>query len=781
MALESRILLSGAAPTAPDQSIPTRHDMPVGIDLSWACSDPEGDPLTFSLGTAPQHGSVSVSSNGYFDYMPDVGYAGADSFTYLVSDGTSTTEGTVHIHVMNFAPVAVDDPGFYALHDQGIYGDVASNDHDADSDPMTYALASDVSHGTLEFQPNGTFWYMPEAGYVGTDTFTYTVTDGIAPPVTATVLLYLHNSPPMFQTSNPVFYVTPDLLPGAPVGSLTAVDPEYLDRVSYEIIGGEGSELFEIAPGGTLHVASNVGQRFDPASTPEYLLTVEARDQLGASSEVQVRVVVQPAAARPTMVVYINIDDAAIESSLPSSGTVTSDNPFGLTQDDFNRLRNDRSAWQTVAGAPEFDDEASTHAAFSAALSWAEQRLAAVEAAVITLNSMRDSPASFTREQYYAELREAVFKYDRYTSAYREVQTVKAAYLNSLSLAGWVLGPDQGLLERAAALPLHIDGLDARMTPDQFTAVAGTASQITQILANTEADLGFTQGAMEGARNTAGVGAVCIGAFALAPGAAVGLGVMGLVAGYGTSASTRISDGQSLEEVIIGSTADVTGFTSIAVGLNGIDPVTGNTVSLTPENQGYLLGQGMTQLVVSVTTLGVGGGTQQVTLTVPSRTSWNPLPNQWLAGTQPALVAEWPTTVVASLPGVNVSATTVTIGGQTIVLMAGRRPAAPDSSNYRGRFNAERRSQGRPTLPDDWDAHHVIPQRYIGHPEFQDFDFHQPSNIRGIRGAFSTPNDHQVITSEWNRFADDHPHATRAEIEAFAAYVDSTYSHFWWP
>ncbi|MFM8218656.1 MAG: RHS repeat-associated core domain-containing protein, partial [Planctomycetaceae bacterium] len=75
---------------------------------------------------------------------------------------------------------------------------------------------------------------------------------------------------------------------------------------------------------------------------------------------------------------------------------------------------------------------------------------------------------------------------------------------------------------------------------------------------------------------------------------------------------------------------------------------------------------------------------------------------------------------------------------------ATRRAIATD--NFRGRFNAQRYSQGLPRLPDDYDAHHRIPQEYVDHPEFLAFDFHQPANIQGVKGSRADVNTHQLIT-----------------------------------
>ncbi|MFJ6704960.1 MULTISPECIES: hypothetical protein [unclassified Streptomyces] len=104
-------------------------------------------------------------------------------------------------------------------------------------------------------------------------------------------------------------------------------------------------------------------------------------------------------------------------------------------------------------------------------------------------------------------------------------------------------------------------------------------------------------------------------------------------------------------------------------------------------------------------------------------------------------------------------------------------------SNYRGRFNAALNKAGLKRLPDDWDAHHAIPQEYRDDPQFEGFDFDAPSNMRGIPGSRMQSrgaNVHQEITNQWKWFGDMNPNASRAEIEDFAAQIDRGYGAYYW-
>lgn len=49
---------------------------------------------------------------------------------------------------------------------------------DSEGDPLIYGLGNGPQHGTLTINPDGTYSYTPAPGYSGSDSFTYTVSDG---------------------------------------------------------------------------------------------------------------------------------------------------------------------------------------------------------------------------------------------------------------------------------------------------------------------------------------------------------------------------------------------------------------------------------------------------------------------------------------------------------------------------------------------------------------------------------------------------------------------------
>ena len=64
--------------------------------------------------------------------------------------------------------------------------------NDTDPDPgttLSAQLVSTTSHGSLTLNPDGSFFYTPQANFVGTDAFTYTASDGETSSSTATVTI----------------------------------------------------------------------------------------------------------------------------------------------------------------------------------------------------------------------------------------------------------------------------------------------------------------------------------------------------------------------------------------------------------------------------------------------------------------------------------------------------------------------------------------------------------------------------------------------------------------
>lgn len=96
------------APIATNDSFTTPEDVVLTDNVLANDTDPERDPLTVSLITGPQSGSLNLQPNGTFTYTPAANSWGSDWFTYRISDGQYTSTATVFLTVtsVNDAPTA---------------------------------------------------------------------------------------------------------------------------------------------------------------------------------------------------------------------------------------------------------------------------------------------------------------------------------------------------------------------------------------------------------------------------------------------------------------------------------------------------------------------------------------------------------------------------------------------------------------------------------------------------------------------------------------------------
>jgi hypothetical protein len=76
------------------------------------------------------------------------------------------------------------------------YRGVLADNADPLNLPLTAELLSNVQHGTLALNANGTFTYTPNPGYFGTDSFTYQSSNGTLNSGTATITLHV-DAPPL--------------------------------------------------------------------------------------------------------------------------------------------------------------------------------------------------------------------------------------------------------------------------------------------------------------------------------------------------------------------------------------------------------------------------------------------------------------------------------------------------------------------------------------------------------------------------------------------------------
>jgi uncharacterized protein (TIGR03437 family) len=164
------------APIANNQTVLLNEDTPTTITLTG--TDPENQPLTFSIVQPPAHGTLTGTAPN-LTYTPVANYNGADSFTFKVNDGrVDSTPGTVSITVN-----PVNDPPTVTSQNLAISEDtpvsITLQGNDPDGNTLTFTITKQPTSGSLSgTAPN--LIYTPNANFFGTDEIRFRANDGQA-------------------------------------------------------------------------------------------------------------------------------------------------------------------------------------------------------------------------------------------------------------------------------------------------------------------------------------------------------------------------------------------------------------------------------------------------------------------------------------------------------------------------------------------------------------------------------------------------------------------------
>lgn len=207
---------------------------------------------TLSLGSGIEFQDLLFSTSGN-DFIITV--SGRGDIT--IADQLLTGNAIENLHLDNGAdydlvllannhvPVAQNDD-FTVLQNSSVNGNVLSDnghgvDSDADGDPIivgSFNLTT-VFGGNVVLAANGDFTYAPAIGFLGTDSFTYSISDGVYGFSTATVTINV------ILNNNPI-----------------AADDSFLAQqdqiVSGNVLNDNGGGMDSDSDGGTLSIASGV-------------------------------------------------------------------------------------------------------------------------------------------------------------------------------------------------------------------------------------------------------------------------------------------------------------------------------------------------------------------------------------------------------------------------------------------------------------------------------------------------------------------------------------------
>jgi len=236
-------------PLAVDDEAMTNDELPVVIDVLMNDYNPDGVPLAITAITQGSNGTVAINPDNTLTYTPTVIWGGNDVFTYTLNS-VSTATVNVTINHINHPPAAQPDTAT-TEQDTPVTIEVLANDDeggdpgaptDRDGDYLVVSAVTAPAHGmaeivTIGIAPKGKpaltgARYTPAAGYLGTDAFDYTVSDGMGGSAVAHVTITV-TEPNHAPTATDGYH---DMLEDIAVdGTLQATDPDG-DPLTFRIV-----------------------------------------------------------------------------------------------------------------------------------------------------------------------------------------------------------------------------------------------------------------------------------------------------------------------------------------------------------------------------------------------------------------------------------------------------------------------------------------------------------------------------------------------------------------
>lgn len=171
-----------------------------------------------AVGASSRGATIAIANNGTgLTYSPAANFVGTDTFTYTVRDQTGATSvGTITVQVtsVNDPPVANDDNLTARAGDNALFLNVLGNDTMAPDTGETLrvlSVSAGSAGGTIAVASSGNgVLYTPRLGFTGTETFTYTLSDGNGGTDTASVTVTVGPAVTPPTVVNDSFNITED-------------------------------------------------------------------------------------------------------------------------------------------------------------------------------------------------------------------------------------------------------------------------------------------------------------------------------------------------------------------------------------------------------------------------------------------------------------------------------------------------------------------------------------------------------------------------------------------
>lgn len=320
-----------------------------------------GDTLSFSLGTAPDHGRLTVSNSGTWTYRLDqtkdavIALAGGATFedaaTIQITDsagGTASVDVTITITGVNEAPTSEDSAHSVSAGSGAIAGNVNAVDVDR-GDTLSFTVGTATEYGTLSVNASGAWAYALDntsdavislaEGATLEDTATIVTTDTSGATSTAAIsitIMGVNEAPSAENASGSV------LRGGSPdTGSIKASDPDSGDSLSYSVSAAPDYGTLEIDGFGnwtyTLDEAHSAVTSLADDATLEDEASIRITDGGGSATTLTLSIKVYASNDAPS----ISVADGETSDGMRAVATVNENTPGGplgiITMSDANQ------------------------------------------------------------------------------------------------------------------------------------------------------------------------------------------------------------------------------------------------------------------------------------------------------------------------------------------------------------------------------------------------------------------------------------------------------------
>jgi hypothetical protein len=174
--------------TAPIASWSLEFDFAGQISSIWNASITSHVGNHFVVQNADWNGSIPAGDTVSFGFNGSPGHVTAGPTNYLLHTTQSTGSGSGGGTGggTNHAPVANNDSAWTTT-GQAVAVSILANDTDADGDTLSVTSVTQGTNGAVVKNSDGTVTYTPRSGFTGTDSFSYSISDGHGGTASATV------------------------------------------------------------------------------------------------------------------------------------------------------------------------------------------------------------------------------------------------------------------------------------------------------------------------------------------------------------------------------------------------------------------------------------------------------------------------------------------------------------------------------------------------------------------------------------------------------------------